>query len=134
MFKTLQNQPRVVSLFCDNLENNRAGSRILQLLKTGSQSKLNVRLDSKFPTLDQLKYMQTINPTILQKQIPQLNELLKKKSQDSIFHSDLQECVGKGLWDPETPLWVDWERKQMGNNVEGIKNLLDEINSKKSEK
>lgn len=124
MFRTLQHQPRVVSLFTNRLENNRSTEKILQALKSDANNKFNVHLDTKFPTLDQLKYMNSINPTLLQRQIPQLGQLLQRKPHDSIFHSDLQDCVEKGHWNALSSLWVDWEQKRMGNDLKGIEEVL----------
>lgn len=125
MFKTLQHQPRVISLFTNSLENNRSTESILQVLKSDANNKYNVELDTKFPTLDQLKYMNNINPALLQKQIPHLSQLLTRKPHDSIFHSDLQDCVRKGYWNSVSSLWVDWEKKRMGNDIKGITELLE---------
>lgn len=132
MFRTLQHSPRVISLFSSSLENNRSTAAILQLLKGNADRKLNVQLDSKFPTLDQLRYMNDISPSLLRKQIPQLNELLTKDTGDPIFQSDLHECIKKGLWSASTPLWVDWEKKRMGNDVQSIEKLLNETASKEA--
>lgn len=125
MFKTLQHQPRVISLFTHNLENNKATEAILQLLRCDADSKYNVELDTKFPTLDQLKYMNGINSQLLQRQVPTLSQLLKQKPHDPVFHSELKDCVAKGIWNSKTPLWVDWEKKQMGNDTKGIASLLE---------
>lgn len=125
MLKTLQHQPKVISLFTHNLENNKATEAILQVLKCDASEKYNVELDTKFPTLDQLKYMNSINPTVLKGQIPKLSELLARKSHDSVFHSELKDCVAKGYWSSKHPLWVDWEKKRMGNDLKSIKKLLE---------
>lgn len=125
MLKTLQHQPKVISLFTHNLETNRATESILQVLKCDASEKYNVELDTKFPTLDQLKYMNSIDPGLLQAQIPKLSEVLALKSYDSIFHSELKDCVSKGYWSGKHPLWVDWEKKMMGNDLKSINELLE---------
>ncbi|QLQ78558.1 hypothetical protein HG537_0A08050 [Torulaspora globosa] len=129
MLRSLQHQPKVISLFSHNLENSKAAEAILQVLKCDAGEKYNVELDTKFPTLDQLKYMNSINPNVLRAQIPRLSELLERQSHDSVFHSELKECVARGYWSGKHPLWVDWEERKMGNDVESIRKLLEPQNN-----
>lgn len=97
---------------------------ILQQLKGMQGDKFDIEVHNRFPTLHQLKYMNDIDAQTLQRQIPKLSELLRKETSDSVFGSDLARCVQVGLWNPQSSLWVDWEKKHMGDNVESITNLL----------
>lgn len=125
MFKTLQRQPRTISLFTHDLENSRPCLSILEYLKSHTTNRFDLELSTKFPTLDQVHYMNAINPMILRAQIPHLTKIMKLKSYDPLFGSQLSDCVTKGFWNKEAPLWVDWEKKALGTDLQSIKELLE---------
>lgn len=125
MFRTLQNQPRTISVFTHDLENNRPCLRILDYLKSNTSNKYDLELSCHFPTLDQVHYMNAINSTLLRVQIPHLSKVMKLKSYDPLFGSRLLDAVQKGNWNKESPLWVDWEKNSMGNDVESIQEHLE---------
>ncbi|CCD23566.1 putative redox protein NDAI_0B05330 [Naumovozyma dairenensis CBS 421] len=124
LFKSLQKSPRTISLFCDNFELNKSCSTILQFLKGETSNNFNLELVSTFPTLDQLKYTYKINPIIMNTQIPNLHRIMKLESFDPVFGSNLQKCAREGRWNPKVSLWVDWERKCIGNDLKSIQELL----------
>lgn len=123
LFRTLQREPRIITLFTHDLE-GRVTSSILQSLKSDTSNKFNLEISTKFPTLDQLVYMNSVNPTVLKEQVPSLNNLLKLKSFDSIFGSPLQQCVASKNWNLKHPIWIDWERRFMGNSLKSIDSIL----------
>lgn len=125
MFRTLQNQPRTLSIFTHDLENNRPCLKMLEYLKSHTSNKFDLQISSQFPTLDQIHYMNAINPTILRAQIPHLSKVMKLKSYDPLFGSKLVDAVQKGSWNKERPLWVDWERNSLGNTTESIQEHLE---------
>lgn len=114
LFRSLQHQPRVITLFTHSLQQN-SSQRILESLRANTSGEFKLELASKFPTLDQLRYMQSVNPTILLAQVPNVKSILAKPSHDSIFHSELEKCVKGGQWNPSSSMWVDWEKQRMGN-------------------
>lgn len=115
-FRTLQNQPRIITLFTDTLQ-HRPNQKILDSLKAHATGKYKLELAHSFPTLDQLQYMQSVNPTLLAQQVPNVKSLLSKPSHDPLFHSQLDDCVKQGYWKPSSSLWVDWEKQRMGNDA-----------------
>ncbi|CCC68884.1 hypothetical protein NCAS_0B08000 [Naumovozyma castellii] len=124
LFRTIQKNPRTISLFCDSIENNKSCSSILQFLKADTSNKFNVELVSTFPTLDQLKYIYGINPIVSSIQVNHINGILKLKSFDPLFGSSLHKCVKSGVWNPNVSLWVDWEKKCIGNDLKSIQDLF----------
>lgn len=114
LFRSLQHQPRVITLFTHSLQQN-SSQRILESLRANTSGEFKLELARKFPTLDQLRYMQSVNPTILSAQVPNVKNVLAKPSHDSIFQSELEKCVKGGHWNPTSSMWVDWEQQRMGN-------------------
>lgn len=114
LFRSLQNQPRIITIFTHRVQNN-ANQSLLKSLTTNTTGKFKLELASKFPTLDQLRYMQSVNPTILASQVPDSKTILAKPSHDPIFHSELEKCIKGGHWNPNSSIWVDWEKQRMGN-------------------
>ncbi|CAR27650.1 hypothetical protein ZYGR_0N01330 [Zygosaccharomyces rouxii] len=114
LFRSLQHQPRVITLFTHSLQQN-SSQRILESLRANTSGKFKFELESKFPTLDQLRYMQSVNPTILSTQVPNVKSVLAKPSHDPLFQSELEKCVKGGQWNPNSSMWVDWEQQRMGN-------------------
>ncbi|CAI4407161.1 CCQ_1a_G0025890.mRNA.1.CDS.1 [Saccharomyces cerevisiae] len=122
-WKTLQRQPRTISLFTNDIASNIKSQKCLQLLKGDVSHRFDVEIANRFPTWDQLQYMRTScpqGPVSLQRQIPKLDSVLKYKHTDRTFGMDLQKCVQRGLWNPKEALWVDWENKLVGNEPADI--------------
>ncbi|CDO94756.1 unnamed protein product [Kluyveromyces dobzhanskii CBS 2104] len=120
MFRTIQLQPRVVTLFTHKLEAPHA-QNILNLLKATQKSKFNIEVCQKFPTKDQLEYLAKIDQTHLLEQVPQTETLLQKAAEDPLFGSPLQKSIESGLWNKQSSLWVDWEKAVLGTSVESLK-------------
>lgn len=134
-FKTLQRQPRIISLFTNDLELNKSSKLIYQVLESQqnrdkNSSQYQIEIHDKFPTLDQLKYMCSINPMAVKNQIPNLSTLIKKKTDERIFGSELKDCVKTGEWNDSGSVWVDWEKKRIGNDPLSIKTALGELQGK----
>ncbi|CCF59107.1 hypothetical protein KAFR_0G00740 [Kazachstania africana CBS 2517] len=130
LLRTLQRQPRIISLFAYDLENCKPAGSIVQFLKSDTSNQFDLELCTRFPTLDQLLYMykfkEPLSREILNNQIKNLNEILKLKSFDSIFGSTLEHCVKIGVWNPKHALWVDWEKAKLGSSVKSIKQSLNQ--------
>ncbi|QEU61586.1 Fmp46 [Kluyveromyces lactis] len=120
MFKTIQFQPRVVTLFTHKLESSHA-QNLLTALKSNHKNKINIEICQKFPTRDQLEYLAKIDKPDLLEQIPKTESLLKKAAEDPLFGSPLQKCVENGSWNKQTSLWVDWEKAVLGTTVQSLK-------------
>ncbi|SCV01889.1 LAMI_0G14400g1_1 [Lachancea mirantina] len=123
LFKSLQNSPRIISVFTHDVGFKPASS-ILQELRADQNPKFDIEVHTKFPTLDQLKYMQTINASLVGKQVPHLGTLLTKSSSNSVFGQDLGDSVKAGNWNSKTALWVDWEKKKMGTDAQSVEKAL----------
>lgn len=126
MFRSLQHQPRVVTLFTHDVA-SKPSTLILRQLRGKQSEKFNIEVHTKFPTLDQLQYMRSINQPLLQSQIPSLSELLQKESSNAAFGKDLEDCVKAGTWNPRSSLWIDWEKKLMGNDASSVETLLKDL-------
>lgn len=123
LFKTLQHQPRIITLFTHDVS-SKPSTALLQRLQGDASDKFNIEVHTRFPTLDQLKYMYGINKSVLADQINGLSGIISKPSQDSVFNQDLAECVRLGVWNKNKSLWVDWEKKIIGDDVGSLKTLL----------
>lgn len=99
----------------------------MQQLRGDQSDKFNIEVHTKFPTLDQLQYMHGINSAALQAQVATLSELMRRDSSYETFGKDLKECAKSGIWNPRTSLWVDWEKKRMGNDASSVKALLEKL-------
>ncbi|SCU96305.1 LAFA_0G05622g1_1 [Lachancea sp. 'fantastica'] len=126
LFRTLQNQPRIITLFTHDVA-SKPSTLIMQQLRAGSSDKYEIEVHTKFPTLDQLKYMNSIDKTVLQAQVPNLSRLLLKDSTYETFNKDLKECVSLNSWNSTSSLWVDWEKRKLGNNASSVKSLLEKL-------
>lgn len=123
LFKTLQHQPRIITLFTHDIS-SKPSTALLQRLQGDASDKFNIEVHTRFPTLDQLKYMYGINKSVLADQINGLSGIISKPSQESVFNQDLAECVRSGVWNKNKSLWVDWEKKIIGDDVGSLKALL----------
>ncbi|SCU99789.1 LAME_0G05512g1_1 [Lachancea meyersii CBS 8951] len=126
LFRSLQNQPRIITLFTHDVA-SKPSTLIMQQLRAGSSTKYEIEVHTKFPTLDQLSYMSGINSAVLQAQIPNLTSLMLKDSSYSTFNKDLKECVKLKSWNPSSSIWVDWEKQKMGNDANSVKSLLESL-------
>lgn len=125
MFRTLQKQTRIVTLFAHDLEVNRVGSKILEYLKSDTSNKFTVEISTHFPTQDQLKYMNQFDTDgILGQQIKSLDTVMNLPSFDSIYGLSLKDSIKRGIWNPKNSLWVDWEKQQLGNSIKSVKEYL----------
>lgn len=125
MFRTLQKQTRIVTLFAHDLEVNRVGSKILEYLKSDTSNKFTVEISTHFPTQDQLKYMNQFDTDgILGQQIKSLDTIMNLPSFDSIYGLSLKDSIKRGIWNPKNSLWVDWEKQQLGNSIKSVKEYL----------
>ncbi|CCE61988.1 hypothetical protein TPHA_0B03160 [Tetrapisispora phaffii CBS 4417] len=135
LFRTLQNQPRVISLFTQGVEVN-SGSKILynELNKhcksADAKTRFNIEVHKTFPTLDQLKYMVDINPKVVEQQVPNLMKIISAKNNSGIFGSSLETCIKEGIWNPEKSIWMDWEKKSIGNNLSSLQTYLKSLETK----
>ncbi|AGO14260.1 AaceriAFL211Wp [[Ashbya] aceris (nom. inval.)] len=123
LLRTLQMQPRVITVFAEHA-NVGAAPAILGALKSASGSRCKVQVNTMFPTLEQLTYMSEINREAVAAQIPQLSELLQKPSFSEVFCSPLEQCAEKGLWRSQGGLWVDWEKRLVGADGDSVRKLL----------
>lgn len=94
MFRTLQQQPRTVTIFTHisgELAKLTNLQREITALKCKErQNKLKLDIHHAFPTWDQLKYMNTCEPrSSLIAQIPKLDEVLTFSQDHKIFQSKL---------------------------------------------
>lgn len=126
LFRSLQHQPRVITLFTHDVA-SKPSVLIMQQLRGDQSDKFNIEVHTKFPTLDQLQYMHGINSAALQAQVATLSELMRRDSSYETFGKDLKECAKSGIWNPRTSLWVDWEKKRMGNDASSVKALLEKL-------
>ncbi|SCU87702.1 LADA_0E05644g1_1 [Lachancea dasiensis] len=127
LFRTLQNQPRIITLFTHDVA-SKPSSLIMQQLRAGpTDKKYEIEVHTKFPTSDQLRYMSGINSTLLQSQIPTLANLMQKDSTYETFGKDLKDCVDRRLWNPSSALWVDWEKQRLGIDAESVRALLEKL-------
>lgn len=124
MFRTIQKQPRVVTLFTHNLESSHARS-LLTVLRSDQSNNFDIEICQNFPTKDQLEYLSQIDKINLMKQIPRAETLLRKPAENPIFGSPLQKCVNKeGYWNKSSSMWVDWEKAVLGTTAESLKSKL----------
>ncbi|SCV03669.1 LANO_0G05534g1_1 [Lachancea nothofagi CBS 11611] len=126
LFRSLQNQPRIITLFTHDVASN-PSTLIMQQLRAGPAEKYDIEVHTKFPTLDQLKYLNGIDGAMLQSQIPKLASLMHKDSSFGTFGKDLRECVKLKDWNASSSLWVDWEKRKMGNDASSVKSLLEKL-------
>lgn len=132
MFRTLQTQARIVTLYAHDLEVNKLGSKMLNYLKSDTSSKFTVEISTRFPTQDQLKYMKQFDPNgILGQQIKGLDTLMRLPSFDPVYGSPLSKCITDGVWNPEMSLWVDWEKQKLGNTVKSVRQYIDVLGKEK---
>ncbi|EDO15321.1 hypothetical protein Kpol_448p9 [Vanderwaltozyma polyspora DSM 70294] len=126
LFRSLQSQPRIISIFTNNIAGNSSAKLIYDKLRQNEETKavVHMELHEKFPTLDQLKYMNDMNPKLLKDEIPNINELLKKPSHDKLFGSNLSQCTEMGNWKSNTTIWVDWEKQKIGIDVKSLEDDL----------
>lgn len=125
MFRTLQNQSRIITLFAHDLEVNKMGSKILEYLKSDTSNKFTVEISNRFPTQDQIKYMKQFDTSgTLGQQIKSLDKLMELPTFDPVYGSVLNKCVADGIWNPQNSLWVDWERRHLGNTIKSVKDYL----------
>lgn len=135
MFRTLQTQARVVTLFANDLEVNKISSKILEYLKSDTSNKFKVEISTRFPTQDQLRYMEKFDTNgILRQQIKAMDTIMSLPSFDPIYGSSLKDCIKSGIWNPKNSLWVDWERQKLGNNIKSIKEYLKYLETSKDVK
>ncbi|CCH59595.1 hypothetical protein TBLA_0B07790 [Henningerozyma blattae CBS 6284] len=128
MFRTLQQQPRVITLFgCQKiLELPKINKLNDLLLKNSLEKKIDFSYSNKFPTLDQLNYMESIDSKTLKHCIPKKDELLSKEVFNPIFSLSIRECEINKNWVKDSIVWVDWEKKLMGNNLKKLISLLEQ--------
>ena len=132
MFRTVQSQSRIITLFAHDLEVNKLGSKILDYLKSDTTHNFTVELSNRFPTQDQLKYMKQFDSQgILGQQVKSLDKLMILPSFDAVYGSSLTECIKNGVWDPKTSLWVDWEKQKLGNTVKSVRQYLAALEKEK---
>lgn len=132
MFRTLQTQARVVTLFAHDLEVNKVGSKILEYLKSDTSNNFTVEISTRFPTQDQLKYMKQFDTNgILGQQITSLDTVMNLPSFDAVYGLPLKDCIKNGVWNPQNSLWVDWERQKLGNNIKSVKEYLKYLETSK---
>lgn len=132
MFRTLQKQTRIVTLFAHDLEVNKVGSKILEYLKSDTSNKFTVEISTRFPTQDQLKYMNQFDTDgILGQQIKSLDTVMNLPSFDSIYGLSLKDSIKRGIWNPKNSLWVDWERQRLGNSIISVKEYLKNLEAAK---
>lgn len=124
LFRTLQNQPRVITLFTHDLEQSHTKRLIDYLQSNQLEAKMHLEISTKFPTKDQLEIMCKTNPHIMMKQIPKLFTLTNKPSFDPIFSSPLASCIKHEYWIKNSDIWVDWEKSHIGNSLQSIKIFL----------
>ena len=94
MFRTLQTQARVVTLFAHDLEVNKVGSKILEYLKSDTSNNFTVEISTRFPTQDQLKYMKQFDTNgILGQQIKSLDTVMNLPSFDAVYGLPLKDCI-----------------------------------------
>ena len=122
MFRSLQFQPRIITIFCKNATTNHRATNIINYLKPLENSKrLNIEIHDKFPTSEQLQYMSEINSKLLNKQINNLNNLLKLQPHELPFNESIKDAIEQGVWNHEDgTIWVDWEKKKMGDSLKSI--------------
>lgn len=133
MFRTVQSQSRIITLFAHDLQINKLGCKILNYLKSDTTNNFTVELSNRFPTQDQLKYMKQFDTYgVLGQQIKSLDKLLTLPSFDSVYGSTLSECIESGIWDPKTSLWVDWEKQKLGNTVKSVREYLTALEKEKT--
>lgn len=118
--RTLQMQPRVITLFSPT----RAFPMAKLFTNNENNSNPEIEIRTTFPTLDQLQYMNEINPKLLKKCIPTKEVLLRKDSFESVFGSELLKSQKNGDWNNGVQIWVDWEKKKMGNDIRVLQSLL----------
>lgn len=123
MFRSIQFQPRIVTLFTHNLEAPHAQS-LLTILKSDHQNKFNIEISQNFPTKDQLEYLLKIDKRVALKQIPKAELLVKRPTDDPIFGFSLKKSVGDDCWNKHTSLWVDWEKGAAGTSVHSVRDRL----------
>ncbi|CEP64983.1 putative redox protein LALA0_S15e01816g [Lachancea lanzarotensis] len=126
LFRTLQSRPRIITLFTHDVA-SKPSTLIMQQLRAGSSDKYEIEVHTKFPTLDQLKYMNGINSAALQAQVPNLSTLLLKDTTYETFNKDLKKCVSLKSWNSSSSLWVDWEKQKLGNDASSIKSALESV-------
>ncbi|AMD19116.1 HBR215Cp [Eremothecium sinecaudum] len=114
LLRTFQNQARIVTLFTHISERPNTLSISKALKESDAPTKFMIQVAREFPTLDQLKYMREINSGLLGMQVINAEDIMAKPSFDPVFRSSLSECVKKGIWNNNTGIWVDWEKKLMG--------------------
>ncbi|KAH3900975.1 uncharacterized protein SCODWIG_01443 [Saccharomycodes ludwigii] len=139
-FRSLQNTPRVVTLFSNKVANS-VSSPLLTQLKSIQESipkdsgfKFNIEVHTSFPTKEQLSYMEDeCQPkSILSKYIPYLKRLknthgniasdalLSTPELGKSFSKDLK-TLPPNIWKTNGEFWVDWEKKTLGDTVENFK-------------
>lgn len=121
MFKSLQNAPRVISVFTKTPTN----SALLNSI-TAASNKLSknyqLEIHTKFPTYDQLQFLNNCKPhSILQSAIPFLKTSsvanFSKEEAKLLSSKELQDIADKKYWFGNKEFWVDWENQKLGDNM-----------------
>lgn len=123
MFRTLQFQPRVVTLFTHNLDAPHS-QNLLNILRSDHHNKFNIEICQNFPTKDQLEYLMKIDKRVALKQVPKAELLLNRPAEDPLFGHPLKNCVADDCWNKHSSLWVDWEKAMTGTSVQSAKDRL----------
>ena len=125
MFRSLQQQPRVLTVFCRDATRNHAASGMLQYLRdsAGRHEDVGVEVRDKFPTQDQLQYMYRADPRLIGGTVGTVAPLFKLPSHNPLFGSPLTEAVNKGVW-RDAAVWVDWEKQKVGTTLTSLKQHL----------
>ncbi|KAG0666811.1 Fmp46p [Maudiozyma exigua] len=127
MFRSLQFQPRIITIFCKDASNHRATNIINYLKPFETAKKLDIEIHDQFPTREQLQYMSQIDSKLLNKQINNLNTLLKLRPHEPPFNESIKDAINQGVWNHEDgTLWVDWEKQKMGDSLKSIESEIKE--------
>ncbi|CAB4254600.1 similar to Saccharomyces cerevisiae YKR049C FMP46 Putative redox protein containing a thioredoxin fold [Maudiozyma barnettii] len=124
MFRSLQSQPRIITLFCGDMSRNRTATNILNYLRDKQNGKvIDVEVHDQFPTRDQLQYMYRTDSKLLSHEVNGLGNLLKTAPPQPPFGQSLADAATAGVWN-NGALWVDWEKQKMGNTLRSIESHL----------
>lgn len=125
LFRSLQGQSRILTIFCKDVNTNRIGQNIVNYINeyNNRNNKLSLEIHDKFPTQDQLLYMYKIDKRLLNREINKLDQIFKLPSHDKIYGDSLDNAVKKGIWN-DGNIWIDWEKQKMGDTLRSIQEHL----------